>query len=83
MNIFSGIVIFVLAWWMAFFCTLPFNIQSEKAASGNMPGAPVKHGLKGKAIVATAIACVLWLGIYAIIRSDIISFHDIAQHMAR
>ena len=46
MNIFSGIVVFVLIWWMIFFCTLPFGIRNiEQPKDGSMPGAPVDPGL--------------------------------------
>jgi predicted secreted protein len=82
MNIFSAIVIFVLCWWMVFFCALPFDIKPmEKPVGGSMSGAPIDPGLKKKLIITTAIAFVLWAAIYAVIRSDLISFHDIAQKM--
>jgi predicted secreted protein len=82
MNIFSGIVVFILIWWIVFFCMLPMNIQNiDKPAGGVMPGAPVNPGLKRKAILATVIACVGWLVVYGIIKADIISYRDIAQKM--
>jgi len=83
MNIFSGIVVFVSIWWMVFFCTLPFGIKNiENPKDGSMPGAPVVPGIKRKAIIATAISCVLWIGAYALIKSDLISFHDMALKMS-
>lgn len=83
MSIFSGIVVFVLIWWMVFFCSLPFGIQNiEKPTDGSMPGAPIDPGLKKKAIVATIISCVVWVIIYLIITSDLISFRAIAEKMA-
>lgn len=82
MNIFSAVVVFVLVWWMVFFCTLPFGIRSiEKPEGGAMPGAPVNPGLKRKLILTTLIAVVVWLAIYALITSDLISFHDMALKM--
>jgi predicted secreted protein len=83
MNIFSGIVVFVLIWWMVFFCTLPFGIKNiEKPQDGSMPGAPVDPGLRRKLVITTAIAAVIWLAAYALIASDLVSFHDMAQKMA-
>ena len=83
MNIFSAIVVYVLIWWMVFFCVLPFGITIEKKAKGgNMPGAPVDPGLKRKFIITTAIASVMWLIAYGLITSNLISFHDMAQKMA-
>ena len=82
MNPFSAVVVFVLIWWMVFFCTLPFGITNiETSENGSMPGAPVKHGLKKKAIIATAISVALWGVAYAIITSDMLSFHDMALKM--
>jgi len=82
MNPFSAIVVFVLIWWMVFFCTLPFGITNiEKSENGSMPGAPVKHGLKKKAIIATTISAVLWVVAYFIITSNLLSFHDMALKM--
>ena len=83
MNIFSAIVVYVLIWWMVFFCALPLGIKNiEKAKDGSMPGAPVDPGLKRKLIVTTAIATVIWAAAYALITSNLISFHDMAQKMA-
>ena len=83
MNPFSAIVVYVLIWWMIFFCTLPFGIKNvEKTKDGTMPGAPINPGLKKKLIITTAISTVLWIGAYYIIRSNLISFHDMAQKMA-
>jgi predicted secreted protein len=83
MNVFSGIVVYVLIWWMIFFCALPFGIKNiEKPKDGSMPGAPVDPGLKKKLIVTTAIASVIWIGAYFVITSHLLSFHDMAQHMS-
>ena len=82
MNVFSGILVYVLVWWMVFFCMLPFGIKNiEKPEGGNMPGAPVNPGLKKKLILTTLISAVVWGGIYTIIKSDLISFRDIASQM--
>ena len=84
MNIFSAIVVYVCIWWMVFFCTLPFGIQNvARPTDGSMPGAPIQTGLKKKALIATIIAFVLWLVAMAIIKSDLLSFHDMALEMTR
>lgn len=83
MNIFSALVVYVCIWWVVFFCTLPFGIENiGKPKKGEMPGAPVDPGLKRKAIIATIISAVLWAVAFAVIKSDLISFHDMAQKMA-
>ena len=82
MNPFSAIVVFILIWWMVFFCLLPLGIKNEPVAKGGaMPGAPIDPGLKKKVIMATVITAVLWVGAYFLIRSNLISFHNIALKM--
>jgi len=82
MNIFSGIVVYVLTWWIVFFCMLPLNLEIViKTPRGHMPGAPVDPHLKGKAMLTTLISLVIWGLIYLVIRSDLLSFRVIASHM--
>lgn len=82
MSVFTGIVIYLLTWWVVIFCILPLNIESIKdTKTGNMPGAPVNPGLKRKLILTTIIACFVWLAIYLIIRFGGISFQDMAARM--
>ena len=81
MNWFSGVVVFVILWWLVFFMTLPFGVRpphevGEEAAPGHATSAPVKPRLWLKAGVATLIAAVLWGIAYYLIVSDLISFRD-------
>ena len=82
MTLFSGILVYLLIWWVVIFCVLPLNIQTvNKPKDGSMPGAPVNAGIKRKLILTTVIACAVWVVIYLIIRFSGISFHDMAQGM--
>jgi predicted secreted protein len=83
MPLLTGIMVYVLVWWMMFFCVLPLNIQSIiKPTDGSMPGAPVNPDLKRKAILTTIISIFVWLAIYGLIKANLISFHDIAARMS-
>lgn len=83
MHPLTAAMVFILVWWMVFFCMLPLNIQSIlKPSDGSMPGAPVNPDMKRKAILATIISMIIWLVIYLLIRSNIISFREIADHMS-
>lgn len=72
MTLFLGIAIFMILWWLAFFVMLPMGAQSlheadEEGVPGVERGAPRVHGLRIKALWATGIAAVVWLGVaYAI-----------------
>ena len=79
MDWFSGVVVYVIIWWVVFFMTLPFGVRpphevGETAEVGDADGAPVRPRLWLKAGVTTLIAAVLWGGAWLVIVNDWISF---------
>jgi predicted secreted protein len=83
MPLLTGIMVYVLAWWMVFFCVLPFKIESiQKPTDGSMPGAPVNPNIKMKFWITTGIAALVWVLIDLAIRANFISFRDIAERMS-
>ena len=75
MGWFSGIVVFVIIWWLVLFMVLPWGIRrDEDPEPGNEPAAPANPMLWRKALITTAIAIVLWGVAYWIISNDLISF---------
>ena len=81
MGVASGIVLFLVIWFMAFMVLLPFGVRTQGEAGsiepGTHSGAPQEHHLARKAIAATAIACVLWAIAAAVILSGTVSVRDI------
>lgn len=62
----GGIVVFVITWWLSFFCVLPIGVQGQfedggEVIEGTEEGAPKEPMLKKKAIWATIGAVVLTL----------------------
>jgi len=81
MTWFSGVVVYVILWWLVFFMTLPFGIRAphevgEEVGEGHAPSAPIRPRLWLKAGITTAVAAVLWFGAYWLISSDLISFRN-------
>ncbi len=79
MTWFSGIVVFVIIWWLVFFMALPIGVRSPDEAGvevepGHASSAPVRPRLALKAGVTTAISAVLWGIAFWIIEADLISF---------
>lgn len=71
----SGIVLFVLIWWMVFFATLPWGIRrAGDEALGHDAGAPLKPRLWLKAGITTAISLVLFGLAYWLVESKYLSF---------
>jgi predicted secreted protein len=59
---------FVILWFVAFFCLLPVGLGAVDAETG----APLKPRLLRKAMLATAIAAVLWAAFYAMIATGVV-----------
>ena len=75
MTWFEGIVAYVIIWWVVIFAVLPFGVQpAPKGDPGYAAGAPANPRLALKAAVTTAVAALIWLGLYAAIRADLVSF---------
>lgn len=76
MNPLLGAAIYVILWWLAFFAVLPIGAQSlyeneEAGVPGAERGAPKAHNLGAKALLAGAIAAVVWLGVAWAISVDL------------
>jgi predicted secreted protein len=66
MNLFLGIAIFLIVWWLTFFTMLPIGARSlhetdEQGVPGVERGAPKAPNLLFKMALTTAIAAIVWL----------------------
>ena len=52
---------YAVLWFLCLFCLLPVGLGSERDPDS---GAPLNPMLGKKALIATVIAAVLWLGFY-------------------
>jgi predicted secreted protein len=79
----TGIAVYILVWWISLFTVLPYRAnRAAKPLPGTVESAPDNPRLLFKFAMTTGIATVLWLGIYALVQSDVISFHDMSRSMA-
>ena len=79
MTWFTGIVVYVLIWWVTLFAVLPVGAQPDPEGdpeSGGWRGTPLRPNLWRKVIATTIISAVLWLGVYALVESDWLSFRS-------
>jgi predicted secreted protein len=84
MGIVSAIVVFLIIWWTALFCVLPWgNRPDENPDVANAKSAPANPRIMRKFLITTLLTCVLWLIVYGLIQSDVISFHDMAHDLAK
>jgi len=78
MGWFTGIIVFVIVWWVVIFMVLPWGARPpENPEPGHAPSAPENPQLLKKALITTAISVVVWLVIYAVVESDLISFREL------
>ena len=71
----QGIVAYVVIWWVVIFAVLPVGIRpTEEGDIGHAAGAPANPRLWFKAGVTTAVAAVLWVGLFLLVKSDLLSF---------
>ena len=75
MGWFTGIVVFLITWWVLLFTVLPFGHERDA------DGTPKIAHLKKKFTWTTGITIVVWIAIYLIVDAEIISFQDMAQEM--
>ncbi len=74
----SGLVVYLIIWWLVFFMVLPFGIVTpEEAGEEPTPGAPasapVRPRVALKAGITTLIAAVLWGVYYYVAESGLVS----------
>jgi predicted secreted protein len=77
MNWFIGLTLYVLIWWLVIFAVLPLWVKpAAEDDPGFAAGAPANPRLWLKAAITTGVSAVIWLAIYAVIASDLISFRS-------
>jgi len=61
----TGIVVFLIVWWMVFFAVLPLRVRSQleedNVEPGSEPGAPTDPRIKARMWLTTVITSGLWL----------------------
>lgn len=76
----TGIATFLVIWWTVIFVVLPWGVRrQEDPEPGTEVGAPERPHLLPKLLVTTALAAVLWLCVYGLVTSDLVSFRDLAR----
>lgn len=74
MNIFTGLLVFVVLWWIIWFIALPIGVKTpEKVKVGNTESAPEKPRLWFKAGVTSIISVILTVIIMFLIDSGLLN----------
>ena len=80
MTVVTGIVVYILIWWLTLFTVLPWKVQPPRnPEKGHAAGAPERSMIVGKLVVTTLISAVLFAVVFALIDHDVISFRRMSQ----
>ena len=75
MTPFGALVVFVIAWWLIFFMTLPFGARPpENPEEGHAASAPERPRLLLKAAVTTVLAALVTAGFAYLIASGLLDW---------
>jgi predicted secreted protein len=77
MTLLTGIVVYILVWWVTLFAILPLWVTpAEPGEVGHGTGAPQHPHMLRKLALTTVVASVIWLGIYLVVVSPWLSFRN-------
>ena len=81
MDVFTGIVVFLIVWWLILFMILPLGstgqAESGEMVQGTESGAPVVANLKRKVWTTTVVASIVWLVLFVILEFQLVTINDI------
>ncbi len=78
----SGIVVYLITWWVVLFAVLPWGVRPpDEPEPGHAVGAPAQPRIWMKFAVTTVVSAVIWVGIYALAESGWISFREMAERL--
>ncbi len=84
MTIFTGIILYIMIYWLMLFAVLPFgNKPVEEVEVGNATSAPANPRMKMKFLVTAGVAAIIWAAVFLAIHFDVIDFYDIAEQMQK
>jgi predicted secreted protein len=73
----TAIILYVLIWWITLFAVLPLWVTpAEPDDPGHAAGAPQQPHLLRKIAVTTVVSALIWVTIYFVIRSPLLSFRE-------
>ncbi len=81
-NWVTGAFVYVVVWWVVLFAVLPWGVRTpETPELGMASSAPENPRILRKFIITSVVALLVWLVIFGVERSGIISFRDMARDM--
>jgi predicted secreted protein len=71
----SGTLVYIITWWLVFFCVLPWgNRPQEEPEVGHATSAPANPRLWMKAAITSGIAAVIFTVLWFVADAGLINF---------
>lgn len=81
MTITAALILYAVTWFMVFFIVLPIRFTSQADRGAVVPGtpksAPAEEVVKKKALITSAVALVIWVGLVWFLTSGLVTVRDI------
>lgn len=84
MNIFTGIIVYLMIFFTSLFAVLPWGNEpedDETREKGMAGSAPRNPRIKEKLFITACLSCVIWGIVFALIHYKVIDFYAIAYQM--
>lgn len=82
MGALTGILVFVVVWWVVLFAVLPWGVETDAAPPpGAAASAPRTPRIAKKMLITTLISLGIWLAIHLAVAYSGFSFRDWAKTM--
>ncbi len=77
MDLFGGIVVYIIVWWLVLFTVLPWGVRPPaQPEKGHATSAPARPRLLLKFLITTVIATGFWFVVEYVITSGILRLSD-------
>ncbi|CAO3446890.1 DUF1467 family protein [Azospirillum sp. B21] len=81
-NWVTAVFVYIVVWWVVLFGVLPWGVRTpDEPEPGMASSAPVEPRILRKFMITSVVALLVWLVIFGVERSGIISFREMARHM--
>ena len=88
MNALTGVIVYILIWWLVLFTVLPWGSRSggqsaDHSLANSAGGAPETPNLRFKFLVTSLIAGIVWVVVYLLVREGVFDVRAAANAMMK
>jgi predicted secreted protein len=84
MSVFTGIILYLMIYWLVLFAVLPWgNHPPDDIVEGHAGSAPANPRIKQKFLITGLLAAIVWGIVFALVYFEVIDFYGIARQMTQ